>query len=259
MSADQPIIHVKNLTIATPEKTLVDNISFDLQQRERLAIVGESGSGKTLTSTALLGMLPHNLLVECEACHFMGNPLPAQNDPLWLQYRGKKILYLPQDAHAALNPCLTVGQQLHEMMRIAHPLEKITNALLLDALEKVHLKDPQKVLQSYPQTISGGMAQRILIAMSFLARPKLLIADEVLSGVDPDVREELLRLFDASFTQQGITLLFVTHDLSHAFDFCSKTMVMHNGSIVDYGDKHAIQRSMNGYTQKLLEARLTTC
>ena len=246
------LLEVHNFSLRFPANSFVavNNISFDIYHGEILALVGESGSGKSLTALSILGLQPQDAITSGEII-FAGTKLDLNHYPRNL--RGKRISYIPQDPLSALNPMYNIKDQLEEALTIHdHSLSKteITDKLL-NALKEVGIRDPEQCLKSYPHEISGGMRQRVMIAMAIINAPDLIIADEPTTALDVTVQAVILELLKSL----NKTILFITHDLSVVAEIADRVLVMKRGQIVEANNVYEIfDNAQNAYTNKLLAA-----
>lgn len=247
-----PLLDVRELKISF-QKPVVHGISFTLLKGETLAFVGESGSGKSLTAQAIL--LPQGK-VEGEIL-FDGENLLHKSKKEMRSIQGAKIGMVFQDPLTSLNPTLTIGTQIQEVLQAHQKISK-KEALFktTDLLHQVGIPDPQKRIHFYPFQLSGGMQQRALIAMAIACSPSLLIADEPTTALDVTIQAQILDLFHKLKTQNGMGLLFITHDLAVAASIADKICVMQNGHIVEAGSAvQVFKNPSHPYTQQLLAKR----
>ncbi len=247
------LLHIKNLTLAINGKAILQNINLELELGQRLALVGESGSGKTMLGSAILGLLPPQSL--------LGGQISYKNKPLTQQdksaLRGKEIAYIPQNPFTALNPVKNIGDHLLETIEVLCPSlqQPARKELANDLLTKVQLKGWQTMKDLYPFELSGGMAQRVMVALALVASPKLLIADEPTTALDPETQAEILALIEGLVNKAEMTLIFITHDLAIVKDLCERVCVMKTGLVVEEGVTSQIfQAPREVYTQELLAA-----
>ena len=262
------LVKVTDLAIAYPQgdgsrKTVVDGVSFHLDRGEVLGIVGESGSGKTQTAFAILGLLPDNAIITNGTIQFDGQYTVAPGDDRVFEgrigpLRGKRIAYIPQEPMSNLDPSFTIGSQLVRPMVLNLGIsKKEAKEKALDLLAKVGIKDPQRTYKAYPHEVSGGMAQRVLIAGAISCDPDLIIADEPTTALDVTVQAEVLDQIRELQQQLGQGLIVVTHNFGVVADICDRVVVMQNGRLVDEGDVRTILRSPEDpYTQMLLDSML---
>jgi peptide/nickel transport system ATP-binding protein len=233
---------------------VVKGMSFALG-REKLAIVGESGSGKTTVGRALLRLLPRHAQVSARKLRFDGLDLLSASDRLMGQLRGRRLSMIMQDPKYSLNPVMTAGAQIGEAVLRA---EALGRAECRDRVEhllaRVHIREPGRVARQYPHQLSGGMGQRVMIAMMLAQRPRLLIADEPTSALDVSVRQEVLDLLDELVAEQGLSLLFITHDLTLVGRFCDRVLVMYAGRVVESLAAAELADARHPYTRALLSA-----
>ncbi len=247
-----PLLEVVNLSISFPESnfTAVDQISFEINPGEILALVGESGSGKTLTALSILGLQPSTAR-SSGSIKFKDKNLLTENYPSGI--RGKEIALIPQDPLSSLNPMFTIADQLYEAVQVYHP--ELTKENLYQKsfsyLERVGIPDPDRCLKSYPHEISGGMRQRVMIAMAIINEPDLLIADEATTALDVTVQAVILKLLKSL----GKTILFITHDFGVVAEIADRVLVMKSGKIVESGSVYDIfEKPDKEYTRELLAA-----
>ena len=262
------LLKVTDLAIAYPQgdgsrKTVVDGVSFHVDRGEVLGIVGESGSGKSQTAFAILGLLPDNAIISHGSIQFDGQYTVAPGDDQVLAgrlapLRGKRIAYIPQEPMSNLDPSFTIGSQLVRPMRLNLGLSKAdARDRALDLLGKVGIKDPKRTFKAYPHEVSGGMAQRVLIAGAISCDPDLIIADEPTTALDVTVQAEVIDLIRDLQQQLGQGLVVVTHNFGVVADICDRVVVMQNGALVDQGDVRTILRTPeHPYTQMLLDSML---
>ena len=233
---------------------VVRGVSFTLG-REKLAVVGESGSGKTTVGRALLRLLPAHAQVSARTLRFDGVDLLAASHAQMAQLRGSRLSMIMQDPKYSLNPVMAVGAQIAEAVRRAGPLDRAAcNQRVEQLLARVHIREPGRVARQYPHQLSGGMGQRVMIAMMLAQRPRLLVADEPTSALDVSVRREVLDLLDELVAEQQLSLLFITHDLHLVRRFCDRVLVMYGGRVVEALDAADLARARHPYTQALLSA-----
>jgi len=234
-------------------KETVRRVSFSLG-REKLGIVGESGSGKSLTGRALLGVLPPYARMSADRLGFDGIDLLSASPRLRRSLRGGRMGMILQDPKFSLNPVLRVGAQIVEAIRIGDRSISRRDATrrALETLEQVHIREPERVAKLYPHELSGGMGQRVMIAMMVVREPDLLIADEPTSALDVSVRGQVLSILDELVTRRGMGLIFISHDLRLVSRFCDRVIVMYAGRIVETIAANRLQEATHPYTQGLL-------
>ncbi len=253
-----PLVEIDNLHVAFRNDEgawheAVRGVSFSLG-REKLGIVGESGSGKSLTGRALLGVLPPYARTSVDRMEFDGIDLTKASQRLRRSLRGGRMGMILQDPKYSLNPVMNVGRQIIEALRIGDRKLSIPAARkqALAALEAVQIREPERVMGLYPHELSGGMGQRVMIAMMVVREPDLLIADEPTSALDVTVRTQVLSILDELVTRRGMGLIFVSHDLNLVAKFCDRVIVMYAGRIVETLDAKNLRAATHPYTQGLL-------
>ena len=250
------LLSVKNLRVTFDTETgpvqAVRGVSFDLG-RERLGIVGESGSGKTMTGRAVLRLIRAPGRIEADAMTFEGQDLMAASETDLRALRGRRIAMVMQDPKFSLNPVMKVGAQLMEGLRQRdHAMRAEARAKAIAALEAVQIRDPERVMDAYPHELSGGMGQRVMIAMMLIPDPDLLIADEPTSALDVTVQAEVLSILDNLVKTRGMGLIFISHDLRLVARFCDRVLVMYKGKIVEELAAKDLLQAKHPYTQGLL-------
>ncbi|PLW78501.1 ABC transporter ATP-binding protein [Cohaesibacter celericrescens] len=253
---EAPLISVKNLHVcfATPKGPVhaVRGISFDLG-RERLGIVGESGSGKSQTGRALLRLTAGNGSIEADELLFDGMDLMRADEKCMRSIRGSRISMIMQDPKYSLNPVMTVGAQIAESCRQHETVSKSeAKQRALAMLETVRIREPEKVYRLYPHQVSGGMGQRIMIAMMLITNPQVMIADEPTSALDVTVQMQVLALLDDMVRERGMGLVLISHDLHLVSSFCDRVLVMYGGRIMESLDAKHLDRAKHPYTKGLL-------
>lgn len=251
-----PLLTVENLRVSFPTRTglveAVRGVSFTLE-RERLGIVGESGSGKSQTGRAIMGLTPKSARIEADALRFGDIDLLNASAKERRLMRGKRMAMILQDPKYSLNPVMTIGRQIMETLR-TH--EKIGSGearqRTLAMLEAVQIRDPERVFDLYPHEVSGGMGQRVMIAMMLVCGPELLIADEPTSALDVTVQLEVLDILDKLVRDRGMGLIFVSHDLRLVSSFCDRVLVMYAGKVVEELASANLKEAKHPYTQGLL-------
>jgi peptide/nickel transport system ATP-binding protein len=254
----QALLHVDQLSVAYRSPSglapVVRDVSFALG-REKLAIVGESGSGKTTIGRALLRLLPRHAQVSARALRLEDTDLLAATDAEMAGLRGRRLSMIMQDPKYSLNPVMSVGAQIGEAVCRAQPLGKAAvKERVEQLLARVHIREPAHVARQYPHQLSGGMGQRVMIAMMLAQNPRVLIADEPTSALDVSVRREVLDLLDELVAEQGLSLLFITHDLHLVGRFCDRVLVMLAGRAVETLAAADLATARHPYTQALLNA-----
>ncbi|MDR6100704.1 peptide/nickel transport system ATP-binding protein [Agrobacterium larrymoorei] len=255
-SLTTPLLTVNNLRVSFPTRTglveAVRGVSFTLG-KERLGIVGESGSGKSQTGRAIMGLTPGHAKIEADALRFGDIDLLTAPAKQRRAIRGKRIAMILQDPKYSLNPVMTIGRQIVETLK-THERIGFSDAKkrALDMLEAVQIRDPERVFNLYPHEVSGGMGQRVMIAMMLVCGPELLIADEPTSALDVTVQLEVLDILDKLVRERGMGLIFVSHDLRLVSSFCDRVLVMYAGRVVEELPSANLQNAKHPYTQGLL-------
>ncbi|AXA38128.1 ABC transporter ATP-binding protein [Rhizobium leguminosarum] len=250
----QPVLSVEGLSVRFGRGAVpaVSNVSFDVG-RERVGIVGESGSGKSTTGRAIMRLLPPGAVVSAERLDLAGSSLLSKSERQMGALRGKDIALIMQDPRYSLNPVLSIGKQIAEAARLHLGLhKKQAHEAARAMLERVRISDPERVMALYPHQISGGMGQRVMIAMMLLARPKLVIADEPTSALDVSVRKDVLLLLDELVRENNSGLLLISHDIRMVAAFCERIIVMYAGRIVETLTR--LEDARHPYTRGLIAA-----
>lgn len=264
------LLKVKNLTIKSATQTLVDNLSYTLHTGETLAIVGESGSGKSISSLALLGLLPNSLsitgqayLTDSQTDQAISLPIEKNslstysnskaNQNVFRQIRGKRIGMIFQEPMTALNPLHTVGKQIAESLSLAGVAKKHWRQRTIDLLNQVNIANPESKLARYPHELSGGQRQRIMIAMALAQDPDIIIADEPTTALDVTLRHEILRLLHRLKNERGMAMLLISHDLNLVKRYSDNLIVMQQGKVMEQGATQAIfDHPQQDYTRSLI-------
>jgi peptide/nickel transport system ATP-binding protein len=251
-----PLLEVEDLRVRFRTRTgiveAVRGISFAVG-RERLGIVGESGSGKTMTGRAILRLVRPPGIVEARRIALQGVDLTNLPERRMRRIRGARAAMVMQDPKFSLNPVMRVGRQLTEALQVHGRIssrEARTKALAM--LEAVQIRDPERVFKAYPHELSGGMGQRVMIAMMLIPGPELLIADEPTSALDVTVQMQVLGILDALVRERGMGLIFISHDLNLVATFCDRVLVMYAGRIVEELDAKKLESARHPYTRGLL-------
>jgi len=249
------LLQVRGLTVRFGDDVVVDDVSFDLDSGQRLGIIGESGAGKTLTSLAVIGLLPDTASVQGSIV-FDGVELLEKTDAEMTSLRGNRIGMVFQEPLTALNPLMRVGRQIaqplriHRGMRMKAALDRAT-----ELCARVGLPDPERMARMFPHQLSGGQRQRIGLAIALACGPSLLIADEPTSALDVTVQEEVLKLIDGLVKQEGSSLVFVSHDLPVVATMTERVAVMRGGKIVELADtRDLLDSPRHEYSQLLIRA-----
>jgi len=251
------LLKINDLNIAWRQrgmnKRVVHDVSFELNAGEVLAIVGESGSGKTTLAQSIIGLLGENGIIESGEIQLNGQPISRWSERQLDGLRGASISLIPQDPGSALNPVKTIGQQVAEVLKLHTRIPKsLRDAQVVNLLEKVGLSHPAQRVNQYPHQLSGGMKQRVLIAMAIALKPLLIIADEPTSALDVTVQKRILDLLDNLRRESGTAVLFVTHDLSLAAQRSDRILVFRDGRIQESGPTaEVVLRPQSPYTRQL--------
>jgi peptide/nickel transport system ATP-binding protein len=249
---------VQNLWVRypTPARVIeaVRGVSFTLQ-REKLGIVGESGSGKSTVGRAILRLVPLPGEVSAERLTFDGIHILSASEATMREVRGKRIAMVMQDPKFSLNPVMTVGKQIREAYR-AHARASHAEARrrALEMLDAVRIRDPERVYHCYPHEVSGGMGQRVMIAMMLITDPDILIADEPTSALDVTVQMQVLAIMDDLVSRRGMGLIFISHDLALVASFCDRVLIMYGGQVLEECPASALHAAQHPYTRGLLQA-----
>jgi peptide/nickel transport system ATP-binding protein len=254
----KPILSVKNMSVQFPTLSgvvnAVKNVSFDVG-REKVGIIGESGSGKSTTGRAIMRLQPGTAQVVADELRFEDVDLLAASEADMRAIRGSRISMILQDPKYSLNPVMTVGEQIAETVILHERLgKKAARERTLAMLERVNIRDPQRVFNLYPHEVSGGMGQRIMISMMLISSPSLIIADEPTSALDVTVRQQVLSILDDLITERNIGLIFISHDLNLVKSFCDRVIIMYAGRIVETIEAARLDEATHPYTRGLLEA-----
>ncbi|HZP21740.1 MAG TPA: ABC transporter ATP-binding protein [Bauldia sp.] len=250
------LLVVEDLNVTFPGRTgatrAVRNASFTLG-RERLGIVGESGSGKSTTGRALLGLIPRPGIVTARTMTYAGEDLLKCSERDWQRLRGRRMSMVLQDPKYSLNPVRTVGRQIAETCLLhLGTSHREAERRTLAMLEAVRIRNPEVVYHLHPHQLSGGMGQRVMIAMMLIAEPDLLIADEPTSALDVTVQNEVLRILDDLVSERGMGLIFISHNLTVVSSFCDRVLVMYGGRIVEEIAARDLHNARHPYTRALV-------
>ncbi|MFT6745844.1 MAG: peptide/nickel transport system ATP-binding protein [Glaciecola sp.] len=247
------MINVNELSISFGEEYALKNINFSVQKNEIVGVVGESGSGKSLCSLAIMSLLPDAAIVRGGTIDFEGQDLLLTHKGV----KGKKISMVFQEPMTSLNPVFTCGEQITETITTNEGVtKKVAVARTLELLEKVKLPEPSKTYFKYPHELSGGQKQRIMIAIAISCKPQLLIADEPTTALDVTIQKEVLDLLKDIQTETGMSMLFITHDLSLVSNLATRVLVMKNGEIVEQGKVEKVfNNPSHAYTKALMACR----
>ncbi|MGI5231149.1 dipeptide/oligopeptide/nickel ABC transporter permease/ATP-binding protein [Actinoallomurus sp. CA-142502] len=255
--ATDMLLSVRDLSVATDGErplTLLDAVGFDIAAGETVGLVGESGSGKTMTARAVIGLLPGNCQITSGRVVFDGSPVQDLDQRAFRKLRGRRIAMISQEPMAALDPSFRIGSLVAEVVRAVDGIKgKAAHARAIELLRMVEIPDPEAVARRFPHQISGGMAQRVAIAMAIAGRPELLIADEPTTALDVTVQAEILDLLRSLQQQNNMAILLVTHDWGVVADVCTKVVVMYAGQVVETAPAGEVfDRPAHPYTRALL-------
>ena len=263
--SNETLLKVKSLSISffngKKANSIIKSISFEILPNEIIAVVGESGSGKSITSLALMGLLPKGISkITSGSIIFNGLDLTELSDKEFQTLRGKDIAMIFQEPMSSLNPSMRCGKQVEEILkRHSNLLKTEIKTEVLNLFEKVKLPNPNRIAKAYPHEISGGQKQRVMIAMAIACKPKLLIADEPTTALDVTVQKEILELIKEIKKETKMSVLFISHDLSLVSELADKVMVMYKGEIVEQNDTKSIfSKPEHHYTKALIGARPST-
>ncbi len=252
------LLEVDNLHVQFPTRSgvfdAVRGVSFSLGQ-ERLGIVGESGSGKSLTGRAVLRLIRPPGKVTADRITLEGKDLLTLSERQMRKVRGQQISMVMQDPKFSLNPVMRVGEQIVEAYtQHTRASRREAKAKAIDMLEAVSIRDSERVYRAYPHEMSGGMGQRIMIAMMLIPNPKILIADEPTSALDVSVQTQVLSIMDRLVQERGMGLVFISHDLNLVSAFCDRVLIMYGGRVVETCRADQLYNATHPYTRGLLNS-----
>lgn len=259
MQEEQNRLEVKNLSVeiqaGTKNYKILKQVSFAIRPGEILGLVGESGCGKSMTSLAVMGLLPATIRISEGEIQLNHKSFISLNEKERCKIRGSEISMIFQEPMSALNPLIPVGRQIEECYRIHHKnvLAEEAKKVTLDMMEKVGLSGAERLYREYPHQLSGGMKQRIVIAMALINHPQLIIADEPTTALDVTIQAKILELLKELNKEYGCSILFISHDLGVVRSICDRIVVMYAGQIVEQGETEEILREpWHCYTRGLL-------
>ncbi len=253
-------LHVQNLSIKLPQggdrALAVSDVSFHVKEHEILCLVGESGSGKSVIAQAVMGLLPNTLRLASGKISLEGEELTGSTDARRRELRGARMSMVFQEPMTALNPVMSCGEQLHELLRFHTNLSSDKRkARIVDILREVALPDPERMLASYPHQLSGGQRQRIMIAMALALEPALLIADEPTTALDVTTQAQILKLIIDIQKRHGMAVLFITHDFGVVAEIAHRVAVLRVGELAEIGTRdEVLRRPKHDYTRMLIQA-----
>jgi dipeptide transport system ATP-binding protein len=256
-----PLLEIENLSVAFPSRNgilrAVDGVSLALEKGEVLGIVGESGSGKSVGMLALMGLVPYPGRVQADRLLFEGRDLQTLSDRERRALTGKDVAMIFQEPTTSLNPSFTIGYQLAETLRIHEGMDrKAARRRVIELLEQVGIPAPESRLSAYPHQLSGGMNQRVMIAMAIACNPKLLIADEPTTALDVTVQAQILDLLLSLQRDRGMALILITHNMGVVSDTTERVAVMYAGQVMEQRPTSSLfEQPQHPYTAALLAAR----
>ena len=250
------LLDVKNLDISYGSKLTVTGVNIQLDKGEILSIVGESGSGKTTVIRAVMGCLPARGHVSGGSIAFDGRDMLANTREDWRKISGREMSMIFQDSGNMINPIRRIGEQFTDYILAHAPQKSKAEAaeMAKDMLNKVRLPNPQNIMNSYPFELSGGMRQRVGIAMAMMFSPKLLLADEPTSALDVTTQAQIIRQIVDVRNEYNAAVILVTHNIGVASYVSNKLMVMKNGHVVESGGREIVENPQHAYTKELLAA-----
>lgn len=233
-----PLLQVRDLCLTLPTRNgpiaVVEGLSFDIDEQDSLALVGESGCGKSLTALAIMGLLPPAISISAGSIQFRGRELVGCSDRQWRRFRGGAMAMVFQEPIASLNPVLRIATQIEEVLALHGDGDRRwRKRQAVSLLEQVGLPDPAALARAYPHELSGGMCQRVLLAMALAGEPDLLIADEPTTALDVTVQAQILDLLIEIRRQRGLAFLWISHDLGVVSRLCDRVAVMYAGKLVE--------------------------
>lgn len=255
------LLEIENLSVTFSKFRAVDQVSIKLDQGETLGIVGESGSGKSVSMLALMGLVAFPGIIEADRLVFDGHDLTAMKPNQRRRITGKDVAMIFQEPMTALNPCFTVGYQITETLKVHQGGSKQERReRAADLLNQVGIPDPSKRLNAFPHQLSGGMNQRVMIAMAIACNPKLLIADEPTTALDVTIQAQILDLLLSLQEETGMALILITHDMGVIAETVRRVNVMYAGQVVEEKEANTLfKQPSHPYTSALLEALPERC
>lgn len=249
------VLNVENLVLTVGSNRLIDKVSFKINSAEIFALVGESGSGKSLTSLAIMRLLPEAIHIDEGAINLQQTDLFSQTESQMQRIRGKKVAMIFQEPMTSLNPVMKVGEQVAEVLKrhLGLHSRKARNKVV-ELFEEVGIPEAVDRYDWYPHQLSGGQKQRVMIAMALACEPDLLIADEPTTALDVTIQAQVLQLLKDIRTKRGLSILFITHDMGVVYEMADRVAVMKNGQIIEQADKTTFfTKASKPYTQQLLK------
>lgn len=258
--SDKVLLDIKNLRLSffTPagEVKALNDVSIQMNEGDVLGIVGESGSGKSVTAYSIMGLTAHPGRIVGGSIEFNGHRIDQMSEKELRSVRGKEVSIIFQDPMTSLNPVYTIGNQITEVLRLhTNKNKEESRARAVELLSLVGINEPEKRLKQYPHELSGGMRQRVMIAIALACEPKLLIADEPTTALDVTIQAQILELMMDLKAKIGMSIIMITHDLGVVANMCDKIAVMYAGKIVEYGTADDIfYNPQHEYTKGLLQS-----
>jgi ABC-type dipeptide/oligopeptide/nickel transport system ATPase component len=253
-----PLLEVRDLRVSFRDRrtmtSVVHGVGFQLRSGDTLAVVGESGSGKSVTCLALTGLLPQPPACRVEgSVRLLGRELVGAEPAVLRAVRGKDIAYIFQEPSASLNPVFTVGEQIAEAVRLHFPKESDVEGRVVEALRRVGIRDPERRHRDYPHQLSGGMNQRVMIAIALACRPRILVADEPTTALDVTIQADIMRLLRELKETTDMSIVLITHNFGLVKGFADRVIVMYQGRIVEQGNVATVLESpQHAYTRALI-------
>ena len=257
---DGPILSVRDLHLAIVgrrrDTPILRGVSLDIAPGEVHGLVGESGAGKTMIGKAVLGIQPSRARIAAGSVRFDGRDVTHLPERERRRLMGRGMGLIPQDPMTSLNPAHRIGAQIADVLRLHLGLDRAAaRERALELLNDVHIRAPERVLRQYPHELSGGMRQRVSIAIAFACRPKLIVADEPTTALDVTVQRQVLALIKRMQAQEGASILFVTHDLGVVAKICDRVTVLHGGRVLETGaTRRIVEAPGHDYTRALIAA-----
>ena len=257
---DRPVLSVRDLHLAIGDRRrhtpILRGVSLDIAPGEVHGLVGESGAGKTMIGKAVLGIQPPRARITGGSVTFDGRDITHLPERERRRLMGRGLGLIPQDPMTSLNPAARIGGQIADVLRLHMAMDRAAaRKRTLELLNDVRIRAPERVLRQYPHELSGGMRQRVLIAVAFACRPKLIVADEPTTALDVTVQRQVLALIKEMQAQEGASILFVTHDLGVVAKICDRVTVLHAGRVLETGDvRRIVGEPEHDYTRSLMAA-----
>jgi peptide/nickel transport system ATP-binding protein len=260
--SDNELLRVTGLTLAVrrnPTQVIGRGIDLTVRRGERVGLVGESGSGKTMTAKAIMRLQPPAIGITAGSIEFDGDDLVTASEQQMIAIRGSRIAMIYQNPLSSLNPVRNIGWQIGEVIRAHEKVSKpVLRRRIIDLLGEVGIKEPEKRIDDYPHQFSGGMRQRVVIAMAIACEPELLLADEPTTALDVTTQARILELLNTMVSERNMAVVFVTHDLAIADAFCDRIDVMYAGRVVESAPSESITKDpRHPYTEALVGAQCT--